>query len=467
VHGMESIVATDPSRKVKGRDRPSRPDPGPRGHIGWIVAGSLATGLVAAILLAFAPFVPAEEPAVTGAVLCGFALGWAMLAVLSVRFSDQPQRWAVAPAVVMGLGGLLLLGFGSPVDRVLDWVWPPVMLALAVWMFVGVGRQLPSRAGRWLLYPVIALLGLASIGGGYQTLGEVADAKAYPMPGQLIDVGGHRLHLSCTGSGTPTVVLEPGAGEMSSSLGWIAPAVARDTRVCVYDRAGRGWSEPADTAQDGAQIATDLHTLLQRGQVPGPYVLAGHSFGGLYVLTFAARYPDEVAGMVLVDSTAPASAATTGTPSAGHGGSSNGMRRVSALVSTAARLGLGRLYGQVAAGSLPPRSRGEVGASVANPSTLRSTIDEYLQAGASAEQAAALGDFADKPLIVLTAGSGHDAAWSAAQNRLARLSINSVHRIIAGATHEDLIGNEEDAAATTQAILDVVASVRSPRRLAS
>ena len=185
------------------------------------------------------------------------------------------------------------------------------------------------------------------------------------MPGQLIDVGGHRLHLNCTGSGSPTVVLEPGAGEMSSNLGWIAPAVARDTRVCVYDRAGRGWSEPADTAQDGAQIATDLHTLLQRGHVPGPYVLAGHSFGGLYVLTFAARYPDEVAGMVLVDSTAPASAAKPGAASPGDGGSYDVMGRVSALVSTSARLGLGRLYGQFDFGSLPPRSRDEVRASVA------------------------------------------------------------------------------------------------------
>jgi pimeloyl-ACP methyl ester carboxylesterase len=205
--------------------------------------------------------------------------------------------------------------------------------------------------------------------------------------------------------------------------------------------------------------------LLQRGHVPGPYVLAGHSFGGLYVLTFAARYPDEVAGMVLVDSTAPASAANPGTPSPGDGGSSDGMSRVSALVSTSARLGLGRLYGQSAFGSLPPRSRDEVRASVATASTLRSTIDEYVQATASTEQAAALRDFADKPLIVLTAGSGHDAAWSAAQNRMATLSTNSVHRIIDGATHEDLIANEEDAAATTQAILDVVSSVRSPRRL--
>jgi pimeloyl-ACP methyl ester carboxylesterase len=463
---MESIVATEPTPKVTGRNRPSHPDRGPRGHIGWIVAGSLATGLVAAFLLAVAPFVPAEEPAVTGAVLCGFALGWAMLAVLSVRFTDQPQRWAVVPALFMGVGGLLLVGFGSPVDRVLKWVWPPAMLALAVWMLVCVHRRLQSRGGRWLLYPVIVVLALASIGGGYETLGAAADAKAYPMPGQLIDVGGHRLHLSCSGSGTPTVVLEPGAGEMSSNLGWITPAVARDTRVCVYDRAGRGWSEPADSAQDGAHIATDLHTLLQSGHVPGPYVLAGHSFGGLYVLTFAARYPDEVAGMVLVDSTAPASAATPGTHSSGGGGSNDAMSRLSALVSTAARLGLGRLYAQSAFGSLPPRSRDEVRASDATASTLRSTIDEYVQAAASTEQAAALGDFGDKPLVVLTAGSGHDAAWSAAQNRLARLSTNSVHRIIDGASHEDLVANQEDAAATTEAILDVVATVRSPRRLA-
>jgi pimeloyl-ACP methyl ester carboxylesterase len=463
---MESIVATEPTPKDTGQDRPSHPDPGPRGNIGWIVAGSLATGLVAAVVLATAPFIPAEESAVTGAVLCGFALGWAMLAVLSVRFTDQPQRWAAAPALLMGLGGLLLVGFGSPVQQVLNWVWPPAMLALAIWMIVCVHRQLHSRGGRWLLYPVIAILALASIGGGYETLRAAADAKAYPMPGQLIDVDGHRLHLSCTGSGTPTVVLEPAAGGMSSNLGWIAPAVARDTRVCVYDRAGRGWSEPADTAQDGAQIATDLHTLLQRGHVPGPYVLAGHSFGGLYVLTFAARYPEEVAGMVLVDSTAPASAAKPGTASPGQGGSSDVLSRVSALVSTAARLGLARLYARSDFGSLPPRSRDEVRASVATPSTLRSTIDEYVQANASIEQAAALRDFADKPLIVLTAGSGHDAAWSAAQNRMATLSTNSVHRVIDGATHEDLIGNEEDAAATTQAILDVVLSVRNPRRLA-
>jgi pimeloyl-ACP methyl ester carboxylesterase len=438
---------------------PATPRTG-RGRIGLVVTGSLATGLVAAVILVAAPFIPAEESAVTGAVLCGFALGWAMLAVLSVRFTDQPQRWAAAPALFMGLGGLLLLAFGSSVHGVLDWLWPPAVLALVIWMILRAHRQLRSWSRRWLLYPVLTVLAFAAVGGGYTTLGAAADAKAYPMPGQSIDVGGHRLHLNCTGSGTPTVVLEPGAGEMSSNMGWIAPAVARGTRVCVYDRAGRGWSEPADTPQDGGQIATDLHTLLQRGHVPGPYVLAGHSFGGLYALTFAARYPNEVAGMVLVDSTNRASAATATTTSRYDGGSYDVLGRVSALVSSTARLGLGRLYAQVASGGLPPRSEGEVRASVATANNLRSTIDEYVQANASTRKAASLRDFADKPLVVLTAGIGSDATHSAAQNELAALSTNSTHRVIE-ADHEALIGNEQAAAATTQAILDVIQAARS------
>ncbi len=447
------------ARKDRGGDRTSRPDHGPKGHIGWIVAGSLATGLIAALLLVAAPLIPAEESAVTGAVLCGFALGWAMLVVLSVRFTDQPQRWAAAPALVMGLGGLLLVVFGSSAREVLSWVWPPVVLGLAIWMIFRAHRLLRSRSRRWLLYPVLAILVLASVGGGCETVSEATDAN-YPMPGQLIDVGGYRLHLNCTGSGSPTVVLQPGAGEMSSNMGWIAPAVARDTRVCVYDRAGRGWSEPADTRQDGAQIATDLHALLQRGHVPGPYVLTGHSFGGLYVSIFAARYPDEVAGMVLVDSSDPASAAKPAAASPADEESDNLIDRVSALFSTSARLGLGRLYSQLDSDSLPPQYRDEVDANFETVSNLRSTIDEYIQGNASREQAASLHDFADKPLVVLTAGVGSDAIHLAAQNRLAALSTNSAHRVIDGASHQSLIANKEDAAATTEAILDVVASVR-------
>jgi pimeloyl-ACP methyl ester carboxylesterase len=432
------------------------------GRIGWIVAGSLATGVVAALLLVLAPFIQVQENDITGAVLWGFALGWAMLAALSVRYTDQPQRWAAVPAVFMGVSGLLLVAFGSDVVDVLRWVWPPALLAVAVWMAVQAHRELRSRS-RWLLiYPVIAVIALASVSAGIETVREHLDARAYPMAGQLVDVGGHRLHLQCTGSGGPTVVLQPGGGDMSSVMGWIAPAVAGHTRVCVYDSAGRGWSDPSDVAQDGAQMMTDLHTLLHRGHVPGPYVLAGHSFGGLYVRIFAAQYPDEVAGMVLIDSTGAHVPASTSPQSWGP---DDILARVSVLASTSARLGVGRLFG-LGYGSLPQQSDDEVRAKLATSTSLRSTMDEYIQASASEHEAASLTDFGDKPLVVLTAGRGNDAAWRAAQNKTVTLSTNSVHRVVEGAVHADLVLNRADAAVTTQAIIDVVTSVRSDQPLA-
>lgn len=424
------------------------------------MVGALAIGSISGLLLAALPIVPATENGVTGAVLCGYALGWASLAVLSTVRTDMPQRWAWIPAFFMGLGGLLLILVGDVVRGPLDRVWPPALLALTIWMTVRVRRQHRGR-GLWLLHPVMAVLVLVSLGGGYQTIGEAVDARTYPMPGQLIDVGGHRLHLSCSGTGSPTVVLEPGGGAMSSTMGWIVPTVARETRVCVYDRAGRGWSEPAEAPQDGVQIATDLHTLLQRGGVPGPYVLAGHSFGGLYVLTFADRYPDDVAGMVLVDSTAPASTAGQPTTTRSGTGSSDLASRASALLSIPVRLGLGRLYGQYAFDSLPPRSAGEARAKLATASGLRSTIDEYVQASRSAKQAAALVDVGDKPLVVLTAGVGSDARKQAVHDHLASASTNSVHRVVAGADHEALVADQEYAAVTAQAVLEVVSSVRT------
>jgi pimeloyl-ACP methyl ester carboxylesterase len=449
----------------KGQDGPRRES---SGHVGRVVAGSLAVGLLAAFLLAAAPFISPEEDDVTGAVLCGFAIGWAMLALLSVRFTDQPQRWAAVPAVFMGGGGLLLIGFGGTVREVLNWVWPPALLALVVWMLVGAHRKLRSRSRRWLLYPVFGVLVLAAVGGGYETVRETVDADAYPMPGQLIDVGGHRLHLHCTGSGSPTVVLQPGGGDFSSAMAWIAPAVASQTRVCVYDRAGRGWSEPAEGPQDATRIATDLHTLLERGGIPGPYVLAGHSFGGLYVLTHADRYPDEVAGMVLVDSTNPATAADPEKATAYDVGSYDAVTsRVAALGAAAARVGLVRLVGSFGGyGSLPSQAHDEVRAATATADYASGWIDEFVQANASGAEAAMLTEFGDKPLVVLTAGAETDPTHDAAQTKLAALSPDSSHRVVEGASHAGLILDEPYADATTRAVLDVVASVRSAAPLA-
>jgi pimeloyl-ACP methyl ester carboxylesterase len=452
------------------------PDKGPdpvaaksasRGHIGWVVASSLAVGLLTALLLAAAPFISPEENDVTGAVLCGFALGWTALTLLSMRFTNQPQRWAAVPAVFMGVSGLLLIGFGGTVREVLNWVWPPALLALVIWMTVQAHRQLRTRSRHWLLYPVFGVLALAAVGGGYQTVQEAVDTNAYPMPGQLIDVGGHRLHLHCTGSGSPTVVLQPGGGDFSSAMAWIAPAVASQTRVCVYDRPGRGWSEPAASPQDATQIATDLHTLLQRGNVARPYVLAGHSFGGLYVLTYADRYPDDVAGMVLVDSTNPSTEADPENATAYDAGSYDAATdRVAALGAAAARVGLVRLLGSFDYGELPAQSRDEVRAKTATAEYASGWIDEFVQANASGAEAAMLTDFGDKPLVVLTAGAETDATHDAAQTKLAALSTNSSHRVVDGASHPGLIFDEQYAKVTTQAVLDVVDSVHNAAPLA-
>jgi pimeloyl-ACP methyl ester carboxylesterase len=436
-------------------------EPTPSGRIGLIVGGSLGAGLVAALVLVATPFIAAQENVLTGVVLLGFAFGWALLAVLSVRFTDQPQRWAAAPAGFMGVAGLASLSGSAAVHDVLSWVWPPALFGLVVWMFLRVRRQLrSSRSARWLLYPVLAALGIASVGGGYETVSESLDARAYPMPGQLIDVGGHRLHLHCIGSGTPTVVLEPGLGAASSDLGWIAPAVARDSRVCVYDRAGRGWSDAADGPQDGAHIAADLHTLLDRAHVPGPYVLAGHSFGGLYILSFAAQFPDQVAGMVLLDSTAPkpGPAAPTNTEPDSF------VNRLVTLLPAIAHVGAARVVAQLSYDSLPPRSRDEARANSSTARHLDSFIEEFLEGSASVQQAATLNDLRGKPLIVLTADRNADDEWQSKQENLATLSTNSLHRHV-DATHASLLEDETDSAAASQAIHDVVAAVRTSQPL--
>lgn len=415
--------------------------PAGRKRIGFIVLGSVTTGLVAAVLLVVAPVGPATQSAVIGSVLCGFAVGWTMLAFLSMRFTDRPQRWAFAPALLMGTSGLLLVLFGSPVQHVGNWTWPPVMLALSIWMILRARRDLRGSRSRWVLYAISGLLALASVGGGFQTVGEAVDAQVHPMPGRLIDVGDHSLHLACAGSGAPTVVLEAGGSAQSSDLKQVSTAVARDTRVCVYDRAGRGWSESAPTSPHGAQIATDLHTLLHRAQISGPYVLAGHSFGGLYVQMFAEQYPDEVAGMVLIDSTAPDAAASE------YAERPVVLNRVFALVSASAQLGLGHLFGVTARDVL-------------------SSFEEYADAGDSVRHAAFLTDFGTKPLFVVTAGIGKDAASLAAQERMAALSTNSARITVAGASHQALVADPEAAVTTAQAILEVVASARSGAPLA-
>jgi pimeloyl-ACP methyl ester carboxylesterase len=154
----------------------------------------------------------------------------------------------------------------------------------------------------WIL--VLAILGVAS-GVIYQIIGIRRDRKTHPPPGRFVDLGTHRLHLYETGNGSPTVILE--AGLMSTVLSWteLQRELCKSLRVVSYDRAGLGWSELGPMPRTADRIVEELHLALGRAGIPPPYLLVGHSFGGLTMPLFAARFPGEVAGMVLVDPVAP------------------------------------------------------------------------------------------------------------------------------------------------------------------
>jgi len=125
--------------------------------------------------------------------------------------------------------------------------------------------------------------------------------RAIPPPGTLVDIGGFRLHLHCTGNGSPTIVLDAALGASSLSWSLVQTELARLSRVCSYDRGGFGWSDPGPMPRTADRIAEELHTLLERARVPPPYVLVGHSFGGLVALIFARRFRSVTSGLVLVD----------------------------------------------------------------------------------------------------------------------------------------------------------------------
>ena len=261
---------------------------------------------------------------------------------------------------------------------------------------------------------VIGLVALAVIGAIYQAFGTEIYRRIYPPPGELVDVGGHSLHINCVGEGSPTVILESGSGANSVDWANIQPEVANTTRVCAYDRAGSGWSEPSPEPRDPQQIAGELHTLLGNAGIDGPYVLVGHSFGGLYVRMYAELYPNEVEGMVLVDSSHPEQSART--------------------------------------------AEAQAASEASSAEELRATPETSAQVLLSTQS------LGDKPLSVITAGE-QEPIWLELQEELAALSSDSVHRVVEGATHESLLNDQRDAQVSSMSILEVVEAVRNGQPL--
>jgi pimeloyl-ACP methyl ester carboxylesterase len=431
----------------------------PRGHIGLIVLSSIAVGLGLGLVLDLLVFGGSREPLITGFALLSLAIGCAMLAELSARRTNQPQSWARVPAISFGVAGAAMLAFrpSTHVIGLLGWVWPLLLIVLVVWMFRESRRSLRNWSRRGLLYPAFAVLALVAVGGVFETVSEAVTSNHPPSGGRTYLVAGHSLYLRCSGSGSPAVILFNGLGERTPSWAWVQGNVAPQTRVCVFDRAGEGWSGEGVGEQDAHQLSADAKGLLTAARVPGPYVLAGHSVGGTYALAYAMDYPQDVAGVALIDSATPYQFDLPSYPAF-----YSMWRRVSALLPTAARAGLARATtGMIGFGSLPADARDDARAFASSPRELIADREEFAELRTVFRQVQSLKSLEGKPLFVLTGAVGEQSGWLAAQNRLATLSTNSVHQTAQGATHEALIEDRKYAAVSGRAIAAVLRAVRT------
>jgi pimeloyl-ACP methyl ester carboxylesterase len=333
--------------------------------------------------------------------------------------------------------------------------------------------QLPRRTNRSLIWTKRILLGLLALivliaagGASYEAIMATGDARRYPAPGQLVDIGGHRLHLNCVGQGNPTVVLDAGLGAFSLDWAAIQPQIATSTRVCAYDRAGLGWSEPGPLPRSPQQFADELHLLLTNAGVEGPYVLVVHSISGKTARLFASQHPNEVAGMVLVDARHE-SVDEHLTPEQIAAEDAQ-QQRFQNMIGWMAKFGLVRLlwapaWPRVLPGSenLTPETRTAIGVLQARPRQIENALAEgqgRMQSDTQLRRAAPLGDI---PLIVLASAQSidHLSFWKDAQQIMTGLSPNS-RLVVAPGGHAvhfeqpalvvESIGQVVDAARTGQ-----------------
>jgi pimeloyl-ACP methyl ester carboxylesterase len=329
------------------------------------------------------------------------------------------------------------------------------------------------RISRIIIWLIVGILVLATIGAIYQAVSTKSDQRNYPALGQLVDVGGYRLHIYCIGEGSPTVILDAAADMMSSDWAWIQPEIAKHTRVCSYDRAGMGWSDSGPQPRDAKQVTTELHSLLTNAGIAAPYIMVGHSAAGLYARMYAAEYPEEVAGMVLVDPGHPDM--DTRIPALQAQNASD-----ASLVNTMRVLsyfGLPRLLGvgKNNAQGLPPQQAAEVNVFVSRPQHWATILSLINATSATYDEVRATGSLENMPLVVISAntawftkGAPADDARNTLndlQSEIAGLSTNSSHRIIDGATHGSLVHNQNDAQAVISAIDDVLTSLQTGQPL--
>lgn len=289
-----------------------------------------------------------------------------------------------------------------------------------------------------VLCSIVALLAVVAV--AYQYVAERADLKNYPPAGRLVDIGGRKLHLLCAGSAAgPTVIIEAGSGNDSTLWEGMVRRVSAFARVCTYDRAGLGWSDAAPGPRTIDDRAADLHALLVAANVPGPYVLVGHSYGGYIVRRFAAVYPASVAGVVLVDS-----------PEEEFSFAPDGLKDIDDGLSREWRLGWMTRLGLMRLGvmlfprsfdpvkGVPAEVRGQMTALALRTSRHFVRADEmasYRRVPTAWRVAGGFGLLGKTPLAVVSAGIGTIPEWRDGQSRLTQLSTDSTHLVAEKSGH--------------------------------
>ena len=251
----------------------------------------------------------------------------------------------------------------------------------------------------------------ALTGATYQWIATRQDLAAAPPPGHLIDIGGHRLHLWCTGNGAPVVILDTGLGGSSADWGFVQPQVAQFTRVCSYDRAGMGYSDPGPSPRTARRIASELAELLDHSGIGKPVVLVGASIAGFDVRVFASDHPERAAGLVLVD--------------ASHEDQPHEVPHMARFVPLLSTLGVFRLF-DVSFGqrveSLPPSVRQFAQATRFRAAGYQAAADELIHVQQSATEVRSSRRKLTIPVLVITGARGADENWQRLQQDLASLS---------------------------------------------
>lgn len=320
---------------------------------------------------------------------------------------------------------------------------------------------------RGLAVAVAIIVVAAILGATYQRLSEIADLRRYRPPGQLVDIGGRRLHLLCAGpTPGPTVVIEAGSGNDSTLWEDMLRRVSAFAHVCTYDRAGLGWSDPAAGSRTIDDRAADLKALLTAANVPGPFVLVGHSYGGYIVRRFAADFPADVAGVVLIDA-----------PEEEFSYAPEGLRDIADIgrrewrLGWLVRLGLARLGIQLFPDhfdplkGVPAEVHGLMTALFLRASRHFATADEMASYGKvpmSWRTAHGFGALADIPLAVVSRGIDSFPQWQAAQLRLTSLSTVSTHVVAQNSGHAIQFTQPRLIVRAVRHVLDEAA--RSPYR---